>query len=98
MSDLKPQDRHPIRTAGQHVSAWVGLAVLIVGGAAGAGIELLTSDQANALTALLNGVPAVVGTIGAVLTAFGIRRRSEPLTTPLVDPRNAKGQSLYAVE
>lgn len=98
MSDLAPQDRHPIRTAGKQVAGWVGFAVLIIGGAAGTGIELLTNDQADALTALVSTVPALVGIVGTVLTAFGIRRRSEPLTTPLVDPRTSDGRSLYAME
>lgn len=96
---LAPQgDRHPIKTAGQQVAAWVGFAVLIIGGAAGAGVELLTNEQADALTAVASAVPALVGIVGPVLTAFGIRRRSEPLTTPLVDPRTADGRSLYAAE
>lgn len=98
MSEFEPQDRRPIKTAGQQVAAWVSFAVLIVGGAAGAGVELLTNDQADAVTALVSAGPALVGIVGTVLTAFGIRRRSEPLTTPLVDPRTSDGKSLYAVE
>lgn len=98
MTELEPQDRHPIKTAGQQVAAWVSFAVLIIGGAAGVGVEMLTNDQADALTALASSVPALVGIIGTVLTAFGIRRKSEPLTTPLVDPRTGDGRSLYAVE
>lgn len=94
---FEPQDRHPIKTAGQQVAAWVSFAVLIVGGAAGTGIELLTNDQADALSALAASVPALVGIVGTVLTAFGIRRKSEPLTTPLVDPKTAEGHSLYVV-
>jgi hypothetical protein len=98
MAEPKDQDRHPIRTAGQQVGAWVSFAVIVIGGAAGTGVALLTDDQADALTALANSLPALVGVVGVVLTAFGIRRKSEPLTTPLVDPRSAEGKSLYVVE
>lgn len=97
MTELKPQDRHPIKTAGQQVAAWVSFAVLIISGSATT-VGLLTAEQVTALTALLDAVPVLVGIVGVVLTAFGIRRKSEPLTTPLVDPKTGDGRSLYAVE
>ena len=87
----------PIKTAADELKAWLGFATLVLGGAAGAGVNLLTDDQANALTALLAAVPGIVGAVSVVLTAFGIVRRSEPLVTPMSDPRDNDGSPLVVV-
>ncbi len=88
----------PIKTAADELKAWLGFATLLVGGAAGAGVNLLTDDQANALTALLATAPGIVGAVTVVLTAFGIVKRSEPLVTPMIDPRDSSGAPLVAVD
>lgn len=85
----------PIKDAADELRKWISFATLVIGGAAGAGVNLLTDEQANALTALLAAVPGVVGAITVALTAFGIVRRSEPLVTPLEDPMTATGEKLY---
>lgn len=87
----------PIKTAADQLKSWLGFATLVVGGAAGAGINLLTDEQANAITALLAAVPGVVGTVTVLLTAFGIVRRSEPLVTPMTDPRDNDGTKLVSL-
>lgn len=87
----------PIKSAADQLKSWLGFATLIVGGAAGAGINLLTDDQADAVTATLAAVPGVVGTITVLLTAFGIVKRSEPLVTPMEDPRDNDGTQLVAM-
>lgn len=88
----------PVKDAADELRAWLGLATLLVGGAAGAGINLLTDDQASALTALLAAVPGIVGAVTVALTAFGIVRRSEPLVTPMIDPRDSSGAPLVVVD
>lgn len=85
----------PIKAAADELKSWVGFATLVTGGAAGAGINLLTDEQATALTALLSAVPGVVGLVSATAVAFGVVKRSEPLVTPLEDPRTAQGERLY---
>ncbi|HSL51995.1 MAG TPA: hypothetical protein VK878_23235 [Candidatus Deferrimicrobiaceae bacterium] len=95
---MDTEDRpRPIKAAADELKAWLGFATLVVGGAAGAGVNLLTDDQANALTAILAGVPGVVGALTVMLTAFGIVKRSEPLVTPMRDPRDNDGTRLVAV-
>jgi hypothetical protein len=86
----------PIKAAADKLGSWLAFATLVVGGLAGAGINLLTAEQADAVTATLAAVPGVVGTVTVLLTAFGIRKRSEPLVTPLEDPMNNAGQRLFA--
>lgn len=86
MIDIHERPR-PIKQAADELKGWIGLLTLIVGGAAGAGVNLLTDEQASALTALLSAIPGVVGLVGTVLVAFGIVRRSEPVVTPLIDPK-----------
>lgn len=98
MSDLYRDRPRPIKTAADELKTWLGFVTLIVGGAAGAGINLLTDEQANALTALLAGIPGIVGAVTVVLTAFGIVRRSEPLVTPMIDPRDSSGAPLVVVD
>jgi hypothetical protein len=92
------QRPRPIKDAADEIKAWLGFATLLVGGLAGAGVNLLTDDQASALTALLAAIPGVVGAVTVALTAFGIVRRSEPLVTPLSDPRDASGDRLVVVD
>lgn len=86
----------PIKAAADELKTWLSFATLIVGGLGGAGVNLLTDDQANALTAILAGVPGVVGMVAVLLAAFGIVKRSEPLVTPMQDPRDNDGTQLVA--
>lgn len=98
MTILGINDRpRPIKDAADELKKWLGLATLLVGGLGGAGVNLLTDDQANALTATLAAIPGVVGAVTVLLAAFGIVKRSEPLVTPLEDPRTAEGEKLYPV-
>lgn len=93
-----PIDRpRPIRSAADEIKKWIGLLTLLVGGLGGAGVNLLTDEQANALTALLAALPGIFGSVMVLLTAFGVVKRSEPLVTPLEDPMNAHGERLYPV-
>lgn len=96
MTILGINDRpRPIKDAADELKKWLGLATLLVGGLGGAGVNLLTDDQANALTATLAAIPGAFGTVTVLLAAFGIVKRSEPLVTPLEDPRTAEGEKLY---
>jgi hypothetical protein len=91
------QRPRPIKDAADEIRSWLSFATLLVGGLTGAGINLLTDEQASALTALLAAVPGIVGAVTVALTAFGIVRRSEPLVTPLADPMDASGAPLVVV-
>jgi len=48
---------------------------------------LLTTQQSAASSALLALVPGVITSVGALLASFGVVKSSEPLVTPLEDPR-----------
>lgn len=91
------EDRpRPVKAAADRLGAWLSFATLVVGGLAPAGVKLLTDEQASALTATLAAVPGIVGTIAVLLTAFGIRKRAEPLVTPVEDPQDNAGRKLFA--
>lgn len=98
MTVMGINDRRPIKTAADEIKKWLALATLLVGGLGGAGVNLLTDEQANALTAFLAAVPGVVGAVTVLLTAFGIVKRAEPLVTPMVDPRDNDGTQLVAID
>jgi hypothetical protein len=85
----------PIKRAADEIASWLSLATLLVGGLGGAGVNLITDEQASALTAVLAGIPGFVGAFAVLLAAFGIIRRSEPLVTPLENPMTADGERLY---
>lgn len=86
----------PVKAAADRLGSWLAFATLVVGGLGGAGINLLTAAQADAVTATLAAVPGIVGTVTVLLTAFGIRKRAEPLVTPVNDPMDDAGRRLYA--
>lgn len=89
MADNRP---HPIldkvKTVGGALSALTGLVAW--GGTYG----FLTATQTGATSAFIALVPAVLAAIGAVLTSFGVGKSSEPLVTPLSDPRDNAGRTL----
>lgn len=89
-------DRHPIRTAATEIRNWVAVLSAFVT-AAGTGGLLLTSDQVTALQGVIAAVVPLVSAVLVVLTAFGIVKRSEPLVTPMIDPRDNDGTKLVAV-
>lgn len=84
----------PLRAAADRVVKVVGTLTALVTALAGAGIALLTVEQANAVTAVLSAVPGVVALVGTALAAFGIVKRAEPEVTPVEDPRDNDGQRL----
>lgn len=92
---MDEQNRHPIKEAASELARWLGSLVALVGTLATAGA--LTIGQANWVTAVLTALAGLVGVVATILVAFGTVRRSEPLTTPLVDPRSAEGWPLRAV-
>jgi hypothetical protein len=84
----------PIHDASAQLVRWLGVAGSVVLGLVGWGV--LTAAQGDAVVGLLGLIPGVVNAIATLLTAIGIRRRSEPLVTPLTDPRNNTGERLVA--
>lgn len=92
--DINTRPR-PVKAAADQLKAWLSLATLLVGGLGGAGVNLVTDEQADALTAVLAAVPGMAGTVAVLLTAFGIVKRSEPLVTPLENPMTSNGERLY---
>lgn len=94
MSSIESRPR-PIKAAADELKTWLSFATLLVGGLGGAGVNLITDEQASAVTAILAGIPGAFGSVMVLLAAFGIVRRSEPLVTPLEDPRGASGERLY---
>lgn len=97
--DLTPPgvDRRPIKTAASEIRNWVGLLSAFIT-AAGTGGILLSADQVTALQGVLAAVLPIVAAVSVALTAFGIRKRSEPLVTPMADPRDNDGTKLVAID
>jgi hypothetical protein len=83
----------PIKAAADNLSKLLAVAGAFVTALAGWGI--LSVAQEDAVTGLLGAIPGVVTAVTALLTAFGIVRRAEPLVT-LSDPRDDTGAVLAA--
>lgn len=86
----------PILKAANEIRTWVGLAAALIT-AAGTGGILLSADQVTALQGVLGATLPLVTASSVALTAFGIRKRSEPLVTPMEDPRDNDGTQLVAM-
>lgn len=86
----------PVRDAANEIKTWVGIASTLVASLGSAGV-LLTADQVSATQGVLAVVPPVAAAVGTLLTAFGIVKRSEPLVTPMADPRDNDGTKLVAM-
>lgn len=84
----------PLADAADRAVRVVGTLSALVTALAGAGISLLTQDQANAVTAVLAGTPGLIAAIGVMLASFGIVRKAEPKVTPVASPRDNAGNVL----
>jgi uncharacterized protein with von Willebrand factor type A (vWA) domain len=84
----------PLDAAASRTIKVVGTLSALVTALAGAGISLLSSEQVDALTALLGAVPGLVTMAGVALAAFGVVKRAKPEVTPVADPRDNAGNSL----
>lgn len=86
----------PIKAAANEIRTWVGLAAALIT-AAGTGGILLSADQVTALQGVLAALMPIVTAVSVALTAFGIRKRAEPLVTPMKDPRDNDGAALVVL-
>lgn len=84
----------PLADAAGTATRVVGTLSALVTALAGAGIALLTAEQASAVTALLGAVPGGVTMIGVALASFGIVKQAEPQVTPVSDPQDNQGNRL----
>lgn len=84
----------PLDDAASKVARTVGTLSALVTALAGAGIALLSAEQADAVTGLLGAVPGVVALIGTVVAAFRVRDVAKPEVTPIEDPRANDGTPL----
>ncbi|MDX3661339.1 hypothetical protein PV646_28875 [Streptomyces sp. ID05-26A] len=88
----QPVDRHPLdriaRTVGT-VRAAIG-AVLSVP----AVLAIVGADLPGAVDGVLGALVVLLAAVGPLLAAVGVRRRGEPLVTPVADPRDNLGQPL----
>lgn len=91
LADYSDRPR-PIKAAANTLATVLGAIGSVVTALAGWGI--VTAAQDDAVTGLLGTIPGVVTAVTTVLTAFGIVRRSEPLVTPMSDPRTNAGAPL----
>lgn len=82
----------PIRDAFRTVGSAVALLGSVATSLVGWGV--LTATEGDAVTALLGAIPGVVTLVTTVLVAFGVVSRSEPLVTPVSDPRTDDGTPL----
>lgn len=97
MTNLSSRPR-PIKAAASKLSTVLGsLGALAAALASWGVVTAAQHDALNGLLGLLGVVaPGVIAAATAVLTAFGVVRSSEPLVTPLKDPRNNAGAALTA--
>lgn len=95
MTNISNRPR-PILTAATQLKNWISVAAAVVAALGSAGI-LLSTDQVTALQSVLAALMPLIAALGPVLTAFGIVRRSEPLVTPMEDPRDNDGTPLVAM-
>lgn len=89
--DLRPT---PLDDAASRVAKVVGTLSALVTAVSGAGIALITVEQATALTALLGAAPGIVALAGAAYAAFRVRDAAKPDVTPVADPRDNQGNAL----
>lgn len=91
---LKLKDRpRPILDKFKTVGGAVAFLGTLVSAAATYGV--LDAAEANATNALLVGIPTFVTLVTGALSAFGVVKASEPLVTPVEDPRNNAGVHLF---
>lgn len=90
-STLRPA---PLDDAASKVARIVGTITALVTALAGAGISLISVEQADAVTALLGAVPGLVALAGTVFAAFRVRDVAKPDVTPVEDPRANDGTPL----
>lgn len=88
-------DRRPL--AG--VSKKVGAVLAVLGSVVStlATVGAITADQSTAVQVAFGALAALVTAVTAVLTAFGIVKRAEPLVTPVSDPRTDEGVPLVPI-
>lgn len=90
-SRLRPT---PLDDAASKVAKVVGTLGAFVTALAGAGIAVLTTDQADAVTALLGVIPGLVTLASVAIGSFRVRDIAKPDVTPVDDPRTNDGVPL----
>ncbi|MGH3783127.1 MAG: hypothetical protein ACRDZY_07160 [Acidimicrobiales bacterium] len=84
----------PLRDAAKSIGTVAGIVGGLVSGAVTYG--LLSGTQGGAITALLAAIPGVIGLVSALLSAFGVVMKAEPLVTPVDAPQDNQGNRLTA--
>jgi hypothetical protein len=84
----------PLDDAASRVAKVVGTLSALLTAVSGAGIALITVEQASAGTALLGAIPGVVALVGTVIASFRVRDIAKPDVTPVADPRDNQGNTL----
>lgn len=94
--DVVPPRPRPILAAATQLKNWISVVSSIVA-ALGASGALMSAEQVTATQGVLTALLVLIPAVSTVLTAFGIVRRSEPLVTPMQDPRDNDGTRLVAM-
>jgi hypothetical protein len=84
--------RFPVAAAAKSSGTVWGLVAGLVTLAATFG--LVNTEQDTALQVGIGAVAVVVNAVAGLLSAFGVKKKAEPLVTPVADPRNDDGQKL----
>lgn len=87
---------NPLENAARRATKIAGTVGALATALAGAGISLITVEQASALTALAGAAPGLVTLVGVAWAAFGTARLAKPEVTPVADPRDNQGNTLRA--
>jgi hypothetical protein len=84
----------PLDDAARRAVKVAGTVSALLTALAGAGITLLTNEQADALTGLVGAIPGIITLVGVAMAAFGVRNLAKPQVTPVADPRDNQGNTL----
>jgi hypothetical protein len=93
---MNKTSRFPVAdAASMSAKVWGTIAALV---AALAGVGVISVDQNTTLQAVIVGAGALVSAVSTALAAFKVRNVAEPLVTPLVEPRDDRGNQLIPLQ
>lgn len=96
MPDYSNRPR-PVKAAANRLSAILGaIGAIVTTLATWGAISAVQHDSVNGLLDVVAVAgPGILAAVTAVLAAFGVVKRAEPLVTPLSDPRGKNGTPLF---
>lgn len=87
-------DRHPLARIARTVGTVRAVVAAVL--SVPAVVVLVGADVPTAVDAVLGALLGLLATVGPLWSAIAVRRRGEPLVTPVADPRDDAGRPLVA--